>query len=161
MPPDELNAPLGQDKDKQKPARTRAFGAPQVLAALLALSGLVIAGWAAFVNDPLGGEPKAVIATKAAAPVKAGAADGDRDCLLTDVGMQEAGKVAGTEALLYLLLEAADQEHLTKEADELLPGQTRLVRCHIVVVDCHGTSAPIAPRSMGARVRIRSRAASI
>jgi len=80
VPPDELNAPLGQDKDKQKPAKARAFGAPQVLAAALALSGLVIAGWAAFVNDPLGGEPKAVVATKAAAPAKdaAGAADGDR-----------------------------------------------------------------------------------
>lgn len=69
MPPDDLNAPLGQDKDKQKSAKTRAFGAPQALAALLALSGLVVAGWAAFVNDPLGGEPKAVVATKSA-PVK-------------------------------------------------------------------------------------------
>src|SRR5690348_10570917 len=77
VPPDDLNAPLGQDKDKQKTAKPRAFGAPQVLAALLALSGLVVAGWAAFVNDPLGGEPKAVVATKSAAPGK-GADGGDR-----------------------------------------------------------------------------------
>jgi len=64
VPPDELNAPLGQDKDKQKSARPRRIGAPQVLAALLALSGLAVAGWAMLVNDPLGGEPVAVVSTK-------------------------------------------------------------------------------------------------
>jgi len=63
VPPDELNAPLGQDKDKQKPGRPRAIGAPQIVAAMLALSGLVVAGWAMFANDPLGGQPRAVVAT--------------------------------------------------------------------------------------------------
>ena len=65
MPSDELNAPLGRDKEKQAAARPRRFGAPQVLAGLLALSGLVVAGWAMLVNDPLGGEPVAVVSTKA------------------------------------------------------------------------------------------------
>jgi polysaccharide deacetylase 2 family uncharacterized protein YibQ len=74
--PDELNAPLGQDKDKQKAAPRRAIGAPQILAALLALSGLVVAGWAAFVNDPLGGEPMAVVATKGPATKAAAPAAG-------------------------------------------------------------------------------------
>ena len=76
MPSDELNAPLGQDKDKQKAAPRRAIGMPQILAALLALSGLVVAGWAAFVNDPLGGEPTAVVATKGPATKTAGPAGG-------------------------------------------------------------------------------------
>ncbi|MGN6572106.1 MAG: divergent polysaccharide deacetylase family protein [Pseudolabrys sp.] len=65
MPPDELNAPLGQDKDKHATAKPRRFGAPQLLAGLLALSGLMVAGWAMLVNDPLGGEPVAVVSTKA------------------------------------------------------------------------------------------------
>jgi polysaccharide deacetylase 2 family uncharacterized protein YibQ len=58
--PDDLNAPLGQDKRKPP----RRIGAPQVLAALLALSGALVAAWAALVNDPLGGEPVVVVSAK-------------------------------------------------------------------------------------------------
>ncbi len=61
MPPDDLNTPLGRDKPK-KP-RKLSVAAPQILAGLLGLCGLVVVGWAAFVNDPLGGEPVAVVAT--------------------------------------------------------------------------------------------------
>jgi polysaccharide deacetylase 2 family uncharacterized protein YibQ len=60
---DELNAPLGQDKSHPEKPVGRAIGLPQALAAVLALTGLVVAGWAVFVNDPLGGEPMAVVAT--------------------------------------------------------------------------------------------------
>jgi polysaccharide deacetylase 2 family uncharacterized protein YibQ len=56
--PDDLNAPLGQTKRKPP----RRIGAPQILAALLGSTVIVVAGWAAFVNDPLGGEPTAVVA---------------------------------------------------------------------------------------------------
>ena len=62
MEADDLNAPLGQRQHK-KPSKLPAV-APQVVAALLGLSGLVVLGWAAFVSDPLGGEPMAVVATK-------------------------------------------------------------------------------------------------
>jgi len=62
--PDDLNAPLGQDKPKKLPKLP--VSAPQVLAGLLGLCGLVVVGWAAFVNDPLGGEPVAVVAAKLA-----------------------------------------------------------------------------------------------
>jgi polysaccharide deacetylase 2 family uncharacterized protein YibQ len=65
--PDDLNAPLGQQQRKA-PSR---IGAPQVLAALLAFCGVIVAGWAAFVSDPLGGEPVVVVSTK---PVAAGPA---------------------------------------------------------------------------------------
>jgi polysaccharide deacetylase 2 family uncharacterized protein YibQ len=66
--PDDLNAPLGQDKKKKKMPKL-PFGVPQLLAGLLGLCGLVVAGWALFVTDPLGGEPVAVVAT----PLRAGA----------------------------------------------------------------------------------------
>jgi len=65
--PDELNAPLGQDKPRKLPKLPVTV--PQILAGLLGLCGLVVVGWAAFVNDPLGGEPVAVVAT---APQAAG-----------------------------------------------------------------------------------------
>jgi uncharacterized protein len=59
--PDDLNTPLGQDKKKhlsKLPVNT-----PQLLAALLGLFGLAVAAWGIFANDPLGGEPVAVVAT--------------------------------------------------------------------------------------------------
>jgi polysaccharide deacetylase 2 family uncharacterized protein YibQ len=59
--PDDLNAPLGQDKKKRQvklPAK-----APQILAVLLGLFGLTVVAWGIFGNDPLGGEPIAVVAT--------------------------------------------------------------------------------------------------
>lgn len=61
METDDLSAPLGQTKPKK--TRKLPFAAPQILAGLLTLCGLVVVGWAALVNDPLGGEPMAVIAT--------------------------------------------------------------------------------------------------
>lgn len=66
MESDDLNAPLGQKVTKK--ASWLSAVAPQVLAGLLGLSALVVVAWAAFVNDPLGGEPVAVVATKLPAP---------------------------------------------------------------------------------------------
>lgn len=65
MAPDDLNAPLGQQKPT-KPSRLPKLpiGAPQLVAGLLALSAIAVIGWAAFVNDPLGGEPTAVVSAK-------------------------------------------------------------------------------------------------
>ncbi|RDV05732.1 divergent polysaccharide deacetylase family protein [Undibacter mobilis] len=37
---------------------------PQMLAAVLALGGVIVAGWAMVANDPLGGEPMAVVSTR-------------------------------------------------------------------------------------------------
>jgi hypothetical protein len=67
--PDDLNAPLGQKKRKTLP-KLPVTG-PQLLAGVLALSGLAVLGWAAFVNDPLGGEPVVVLATNPPASVQA------------------------------------------------------------------------------------------
>lgn len=62
MAPDDLNAPLGQDKPKRLPKLP--VSGSQLLAGILGLSGLAVVAWAAFVHDPLGGEPVAVVATK-------------------------------------------------------------------------------------------------
>jgi polysaccharide deacetylase 2 family uncharacterized protein YibQ len=73
---DDLSAPLGQTKSKK--SRKLPFAAPQILAGLLGLCGLVAIGWAALVNDPLGGEPMAVIPTGIAdAPAAKDAAKGN------------------------------------------------------------------------------------
>ena len=58
MAADDLNAPLGQHKDKNEDLRPRRIGVPQLLAALLAASGMVVAVWAAFAfrpSRPVGG----------------------------------------------------------------------------------------------------------
>jgi uncharacterized protein len=73
--PDDLNTPLGQIKSK----RLHIPGtAPQWLAGVLGLSGLVVVGWAVLVKDPLGGEPVAVVATQQAA-TKQTERDSDKD----------------------------------------------------------------------------------
>jgi uncharacterized protein len=66
---DDLNTPLGQDKKKKLPKLPAA--GPQMLAGILGLFGLLVMSWAIFVNDPLGGEPVAVIATKLPAATQA------------------------------------------------------------------------------------------
>jgi len=74
---DDLNTPLGQNKKKRLPALP--VNTPQLLAALLGLFGLAVVAWGVFANDPLGGEPTAVVATAPppAAQAKAGPG-GDR-----------------------------------------------------------------------------------
>jgi polysaccharide deacetylase 2 family uncharacterized protein YibQ len=58
---DELTAPLGQGKRKRLPKLP--ISGIQLLAGVFGLFGLAILGWAVFGNDPLGGEPHAVVAT--------------------------------------------------------------------------------------------------
>ncbi len=62
MAQNDLNAPLGQKK-KKKARPQLPVTAPQLLAGVLGLSGLVVIGWAMFANDPLGGQPTAVVDT--------------------------------------------------------------------------------------------------
>jgi hypothetical protein len=71
-----LNAPLGQHKRKR--LLNLPVSTPQLLAGALGLSGVVVVAWAALVNDPLGGEPTAVVATKAPSSTQT-ARDSDPD----------------------------------------------------------------------------------
>jgi polysaccharide deacetylase 2 family uncharacterized protein YibQ len=73
---DELNAPLGQDKpgpDQNKKRRLPKLpvSGPQILAGLMGMFGLVVVAWALIANDPLGGEPTAVVSAKAPAETAA------------------------------------------------------------------------------------------
>jgi polysaccharide deacetylase 2 family uncharacterized protein YibQ len=62
---DELSAPLGQNAKTRTIRRgfTLPITFPQVIAAVLAVFVGLCGGWALMVDDPLGGEPVAVIAT--------------------------------------------------------------------------------------------------
>jgi len=81
---DELSTPLGQTAKKKRRRFTLPIRIPHVIAGLLGLFLLACAGWALLVDDPLGGEPVAVIATgfdppkEAAKPAGGGAAQGPR-----------------------------------------------------------------------------------
>ncbi len=78
MAADDLNAPLGQGKRKQLPKLPAS--AQQLLAGALGLFGLAILGWALFGDNPLGGEPVAVVATmqREGGQAKPGASGDDR-----------------------------------------------------------------------------------
>ena len=62
MASDDLNAPLGLNK--VKPRWHLPLSAPQMLAGVMTGCGLVVVCWAVFANDPLGGEPTAVVSAK-------------------------------------------------------------------------------------------------
>src|SRR5579885_2045731 len=72
-------------------------------------------------------------------------AHADRDRLLPDRDVQEAGKLAGAEALLHALLEAADQQHLPQEvpqevlADGALPLDLRHGAASVRFPSCSST----------------------
>ena len=74
MATDDLDAPLGQDTNKDSKKRRRfriPIAIPQVIAGVLGLIVATFAGWALVARDPLGGEPMIVasaISTKAEMP---------------------------------------------------------------------------------------------
>lgn len=66
---DDLNTPLGQDR---KHGRSKLpWLVPWAIAGALGLCLAVFVGWAAVVDDPLGGEPIVVVSTEPRAPAKA------------------------------------------------------------------------------------------
>jgi len=97
--PDNLNTPLGQDKGQDK-GKTRwkvPAALPQIVAGGLGLFALAVGAWAVFGNDPLGGEPLAVVAAKApdASPTKAGGpTDGEQHSRYDGPANQKPPEVA-------------------------------------------------------------------
>jgi polysaccharide deacetylase 2 family uncharacterized protein YibQ len=90
---DDLNAPLGQDKRKRLPKLPAST--LQLLAGVLGLFGLAMLAWAVFANDPLGGQPTAVVATVQPTPGQAKAeAGGDGRQHARHDGMAGATHVA-------------------------------------------------------------------
>jgi uncharacterized protein len=66
---DDLNTPLGQDRKHRRRKLSRLM--PWAIAGALGLCLAAFVGWAAVVDDPLGGEPIVVVATEPRAPAKA------------------------------------------------------------------------------------------
>jgi uncharacterized protein len=60
---DELSVPLGQNAKPKRRRPTLPINLSQAIAAALGLFVLTFAGWPLTVDDPLGGEPVAVVAT--------------------------------------------------------------------------------------------------
>ena len=75
-------------------------------------------------------------------------ADPGRDRLLADRDVQEAGKLARAEALLDLLLEAPDQEHLAEEARAGASSETPLPAGLGLLLDLRHRSGHYADRPM-------------
>ena len=63
MADDELSAPLGKSAKKKRRRFRLPIRIPHVIAGLLGLFVLACAAWALMVDEPLGGEPIAVVAT--------------------------------------------------------------------------------------------------
>ncbi len=66
---DDLNTPLGQDRKHRRTKLPRLV--PWTIAGALGLCLVVFMGWAAVMDDPLGGEPIVVVATEPHVPAKA------------------------------------------------------------------------------------------
>ena len=77
MAADDLSAPLGQNKTK-KPRFVLSIAVPQVIAGVLGLFVVLFGVWALLGNDPLGGEPVIVVATKPTGAMPDGANAGSR-----------------------------------------------------------------------------------
>ena len=71
MAADDLSAPLGQDTSTQKRCGSRSPSPQAIVAGLARPSVAVFAAWAMIADDPLGGEPMAVVATDLARPAGA------------------------------------------------------------------------------------------
>ncbi len=65
---DELSAPLGQRPTRQDRQQQWPTAIPQLIAGALGLFVCVFAAWALVVEDPLGGEPVAVVAVSVPPP---------------------------------------------------------------------------------------------
>jgi hypothetical protein len=66
---DDLDVPLGQDKNRKR--LTLPIAAPQLVAGVLGLLVIAVGLWTAFTDDPFGGEPNVVVATKPNLPATA------------------------------------------------------------------------------------------
>ena len=75
MTTDDLTAPLGQNKRKQR--LTMPITAPQAVAGVLGLLTLIVTAWTLLVDDPLGGEPMVAVATHVPSAQAAARSGGD------------------------------------------------------------------------------------
>jgi polysaccharide deacetylase 2 family uncharacterized protein YibQ len=131
---DDLNAPLGQKTgpEKRKWLPKLPVTGPQMLAGLLGLSGLLVVSWALFVNDPLGGEPVAVVKTALPGETAAAKPDGDGKEYSRHDGVAAKPPEAGNAAAVIKSIEPPPgSKTITiidgssgKSQDVVIPGNT-------------------------------------
>ena len=72
MTADDLSTPLGRQAEKRRPPSPAEISVPQLVAGVAgAVFALLAIVWAVFVNDPLGGEPTAVVPASSSASGRA------------------------------------------------------------------------------------------
>jgi polysaccharide deacetylase 2 family uncharacterized protein YibQ len=101
---DDLSAPLGQGPTKKRKFQL-PIAVPQAIAGALGLVVAVFAGWAMVADDPLGGEPMAVVSTSAtqpAMPVVVSGAQGPRSYEGPPPGQAEAPPAPGTQTVTII-----------------------------------------------------------
>jgi polysaccharide deacetylase 2 family uncharacterized protein YibQ len=156
VPPDDLNAPLGQDKPKKRPIPAAI---PQIFAGTLALLGIAVIAWAIIVNDPLGGEPTAVatISSPAKKPDSASEAqqqhshhDGTTTVAAPANISTPAGASAPPGSKTVTIIDGSSGKH----QDVIIPGKSSgnaskaPLDMRFVENTRHGTIPKIAPNGM-------------
>ena len=139
MAVDDLNAPLGQKPRKRLPKLP--VGVPQLLAGLLGLFGLAVVVWALFGDDPLGGEPMAIVATVQTEPGQAAIKGGDREHTRHDGEAGKAGKAGETATAAATKTEAPPPGSKTITIIDGSSGKRR----NIVIPGKAGEAAAQAP----------------
>ena len=130
MADDELSAPLGQSAKKKRRRFSIPIRVPHLVVAGLGLFVLTFAVWALVVDDPLGGEPIAVVATGFDAPKMPPAVVSARGrALLQRPGCArrsgtQGGVGAGRTAIAGAAIAAAERQdrHHHRRLDRATPG---------------------------------------
>ena len=124
--PDDLNAPLGQSK-KPKPGLALAAFAPHAAAGALGLCLVSFVLWAVTADDPLGGEPTALVAVRAAgtaAKAAKAAEDSTAPVTVTSPSRYD-GPAPGSKTITIIDGTSGKREDVTIPATQASPGSTR------------------------------------
>jgi polysaccharide deacetylase 2 family uncharacterized protein YibQ len=142
-PTDELSKPLGQTAKPKRRLTLPPSAIPIALAGGLGAALLVFVGWIAVVDDPLGGEPVAIISTKPVAQPRAATPAGRAATPETPAGgsQQAAGAAPapqpGTQTVTIIDGSSGQRQQVTVAAPP--PSQTAQIDERLIEVTRHGT----------------------
>lgn len=145
-PADELNAPLGQRRQPKRRLKIpRAV--PLAFAGLLGAAVAGFAAWVVIVDDPLGGEPVAVVSTKAQAKPDAGtppgSPPGDR-AAQSGHGANPAAPAKATQTVTIIDGSSGKRQEIAI-AGPAEPPQAAAVNTQLVENSRHGPIPKIGP----------------
>ena len=148
---DDLNTPLGQGTKSKRGSILRAF-LPRALAAVLGLCLVTFVLWAVTADDPMGGEPTAVVAVEPGARV---AADGQPPVKVVAPSRYDgpdagSGSAAGSKTITIIDGTSGKREEITLPATPGLPrsaneGAPGASSAHLIETSRHGGIPKIGP----------------